>query len=144
MNNADFDPYQDRPIPNQQPLDIPRLDEDHQWDVLDGQIYEPSPMIVPDTQIGFDIDGNFHSVEHFTAEALNNVITPFRWADYLQDALLNYIGNFEYTVGRSERDDIVQDIIAERMENLDTMAERQQLEEAYYIWQRKYRYGIRP
>lgn len=144
MNSADLDPYQDRPIPNQQPLNIPRLDEDHQWDVLDGQIYEPSPMIVPDTQMGFDIDGHFHSVEHFTAEALNNVITPYRWADYLQDALLGYIGNFEYTVGRSERDDIVQDIIAERMENLDTMAERQQLEEAYYIWQRKYRYGIRP
>lgn len=113
--------------------------------VLDGQTYEPSPMIVPDTQVGFDSSGNFHAIEHFTAEALNNAITPHRWADYLQDALNSYISTFDYTVGASERDDIVQDIVAERMEAVDTTLEALQLEKALELWRIKYGrgYGIR-
>jgi len=29
---------------------------------LDGQTYQPAPWIVEDTQIGFDLDGNYHCV----------------------------------------------------------------------------------
>lgn len=143
MNSADLDPYMNQPIPNQQPLDIPRLDEEHEWDVLDGQEYEPSPQIVPDTRVGFDANGHFHAVEHFTVEGLNNAITPFRWAEYLQDALTQYISAYEYTVGASERDDIVQDIVSERMEQLDSTLECLQLEKALELWRTTYGRGYR-
>lgn len=111
---------------------------------LEGQEYRPSPTIVPDNRVGFDETGNWHAIEHFNAEALNNVITPHRWADYLQDALTSYIATFDYTVGASERDDIVQDIVAERMEQVDSTLEALQLEKALEIWRQRYRYGIRP
>ena len=29
---------------------------------LDGQTYQPAPCVVPDTQTGYDLDGNFHCV----------------------------------------------------------------------------------
>lgn len=131
-NGASMDPYEDSGLPM------------NQWSHLDGQEYQPSPQIVPDSRVGFDLDGHFHSIEHFTAEAINNIITPHRWADYLNDALTTYISTFDYTVGASERDDIVQDIVAERMEAIDSVEEALQLEEALEIWRRKYHYGIRP
>lgn len=143
MNNADIDPYRDMPIPAQQPLDLPRPDDEYQWEHLDGQTYEPSPCIIPDTQVGFDMSGSYHAIEHFTAEALNNAITPHRWANYLNDAMLSYISTFDYTVGASERDDIIQDIVSERMEQLDTTLEALQLEKALELWRQKYHYGIR-
>lgn len=135
MNGAELDPFEGRPLYE------PRRPEE-EFDI--DYDYHPFQEIVPDTRVGFDLDGHFHSIEHFTAEAINNIITPHRWADYLQDALTTYISTFDYTVGASERDDIVQDIVAERMEAVDTVEEALQLEEALEIWRRKYRYGIRP
>jgi hypothetical protein len=29
---------------------------------LDGWSYRPSPLVVPDTRTGFDIDGNYHAL----------------------------------------------------------------------------------
>ncbi len=118
MNGADMDPFEGQPLYRD---------------------YEPSPQVVPDTRIGFDEFGNFHAVEHFTVEGLANAITPYRWASYLQDALEQYIRTSDYTVGLAERDDIVQDIVAERMESLDDQREINQLQEALEMWRRTYR-----
>jgi hypothetical protein len=141
LNQAGLDPYIDRPIPNQQPLNTPR----EEWEELDeySQEYHPFQEIVPDTRQGFDINGDFHAVESFTLEGLGQAITPFRWRDYLQDALTQYISTFDYTVGASERDDIVQDIVSERMEACDTMLERYQLEKALELWRQSYGRGYR-
>ena len=105
--------------------------------------YHPFQEIVPDTRTGFDCDGQYHAVESFTLDGLSNAITPSRWAQYLQDALVQYVSNFEYTVGASERDDIVQDLVSERMESLDTMLERYQLEKALEIWRTSYGRGYK-
>lgn len=119
------------------PLTIPRDEWDFEYE------YSPFQEIVPDTRVGFDETGNWHAVEHFTVDGLSNAITPFKWAEYLQDALTQYVGNFEYTVGASERDDIVQDLVAERMEQLDSTLECLQLEKALEIWRTTYGRGYR-
>lgn len=150
MNNAELDPYRDGEIPNQLPLSLPRQPHeelqgefiDPEWSDeldeyvghLDGQEYRPSPTIIPDVRVGFDEDGNFHTVQHFTQDRVGSAITPFRWARYLNDALMQYCSTFDYTVGRSEQDDIVQDIVSDRMERAATMEERYQLEEALEVW----------
>lgn len=130
-NSASMDPYQDGDIPM------------NRWSRLDGQEYQPSPQIVPDTRIGFDENGHFHAVEHFTLEAIQNAITPFRWAQYLQDAVEQFASTSDYTMGASDRDDFVQDLVSERMESLDSMEERYQLEEALEIWRKRYHYDVR-
>ena len=105
--------------------------------------YHPFQEIVPDTQTGFSLNGDYHAVESFTLEGLGSAITPHRWCQYLQDALTQYVSNFEYTVGASERDDIVQDLVSERMECLDSMLERYQLEKALEIWRTSYGRGYK-
>ena len=139
MNNADMDPIQPGELY-------------HEWTeqeagiaftqaFLEGQEYHPSPTIIPDTRVGFDADGSFHAVEHFTIESIQSAITPFRWAQYLQDAVEQYASTSDYTMGASDRDDFVQDVISERMELLDSMEDRYMLEEALEIWRSRYHYG---
>jgi len=110
---------------------------------LDGQEYRPAPQILPDIQEGFDINGDFHAVEQATIGGLGSAITPYRWASYLQDALQQYISTMDYTVGKSERWDIVQDIVSDRMERAATMEERYALEDALQVWYRSYGGGTR-
>jgi hypothetical protein len=122
MNGAEMDPYTDGGL----------------YQPLDGQEYQPAPQIVPDTQTGFDMAGDYHAVSSFSLEGLASAITPYRWASYLQDAVVQYCSTIDYTVGRSERCDIVQDIVSERMEAVHTMEERYALEDALQIWFRTY------
>lgn len=110
---------------------------------LEGQEYRPAPQIIPDTRVGFDEFGHFHVVEHLTVEGINRALTPFRWAQHLQDAVENYASTSDYTMGASDRDDFVQDLVSERMESLDSMEERYQLEEALEIWRKRYHYDVR-
>lgn len=49
-------------------------------------------------------------------EALGQAIAPYRWANYLEDAVVEYCSTIDYTVGQVERDDIAQDIINQRIE----------------------------
>ena len=150
MNGAELDPFEGRRLYEPR-TELQGEYIEHEFEhVLDDYVaslteqeYCPFQQIIPDTQTGFDSSGDYHAIEHFTAEALNNAITPHRWADYLQDALNSYISTFDYTVGASERDDIVQDIVSERMENLDSMLERYQLEKALEIWRTSYGRGYR-
>lgn len=146
LNQVGLNPYQNAPIPNQQPLNIPR-DElqgeyiEQDWsNELDeySREYSPFQEIIPDTQEGWDINGDFHAVSEFTRQAITNAITPYKWAEYLQDAVTQYCSTIDYTVGRSDRCDIVQDIVSERMEALDSMEERYALEDALQIWFRTY------
>lgn len=108
------------------------------------QEYHAFQEIVPDVQTGFSLDGQYHAIPADTTayEGLGRAITPYRWANYLQDALEQYIGTFDYTVGNSERDDIVQDIVSDRMERAATMQERYQLEEALQVWRETYGHDV--
>ena len=76
-------------------------------------------------------------------EGLGRAITPYRWASYLQDAVVQYISTMDYTFGASERWDIVQDIVSDRMERAATNEERMDLEDALQIWHRTYGNGAR-
>jgi hypothetical protein len=66
--------------------------------------YYPSPYIVPDTQTGFDSEGNFHCVD---------AITPYRLALQIQEAIAAYAETSDYTVGQAERIDYATDIAME-------------------------------
>lgn len=106
---------------------------------LDGQDYHPAPQILPDTHEGFDENGDYHAIaQQVVSEGIGTAITPYRWASYLQDAVVQYCSTIDYTVGFSERYDIVQDIVTERMEALDSREERLDLEVALQIWFRTY------
>lgn len=151
LNQANLDPYVDQPIPNQQPLHIPR-DElqgeyiEEEWsDELDeySKEYHPFQEIIPDTQQGFDLNGDFHAVQSFTVEGLGNAITPFRWRDYLQDAITQLVSTYDYDVGANERYEIAERIVAERMEALDSNLEKLQLDKALEMWKETYGRGYR-
>jgi hypothetical protein len=128
--------------------DAPRFFEEHEMehvldDYLANEEYHPFQIIVEDDREGFDENGDFHAVPNLekpenVRNALIRSITPHRWAEYLQDAVVQYCSTIDYTVGRSERCDIVQDIVSERMEACSTMQERYALEDALQIWFRVY------
>jgi hypothetical protein len=105
--------------------------------VLDGQVYAPAPQLIDDDHVGFDMNGNYHAIPS-ALEAVAKTITPYRWAHYLQDALTQYCSTFDYTVGLSERDDIVQDIVTDRMERALNQEEVQELDDALTIWRSVY------
>lgn len=104
------------------------------------QEYHAFQQILPDTQEGFDGEGDYHAIPTAKTayEGLGQAITPYRWASYLEDALQQYISTMDYTFGRSERWDIVQDIVSERMERAANMEERYALEDALQVWYRSY------
>jgi len=145
LNGAGLDPYHDQPIPNQQPLDIPRPDDDHQWDVLDGQEYKPAPEVIPDTRTGYDQNGDYHAIptNKTALEGLKQAITPFRWRDYLQDAITQLVSTYDYDVGTNERYELAEQIVAERMEALDSNLEKLQLDKALELWKESYGRGYR-
>lgn len=97
MNNAELDPYLDRPIPNQQPLNLPRQDDEHDWE-LDGQEYQPSPYIEPDTRTGFDEAGNYHF------DIRPDI--PYRIAQEIADFVIRQASMSDHDISLSERDEI--------------------------------------
>jgi hypothetical protein len=117
---------------------------------LDGQVYQPAPQIVPDTRTGYDLNGDYHAVpdvsgndEYNPLRGIGEAITPFRWRDYLQDAIRQYSSTCDYDMGAGEIDDLACQIVAERMDNCCTTLERYQLEKALELWRESYGRGYR-
>lgn len=66
--------------------------------------------------------------------SLGRTIAPYRWATYLQDALQQYCSTSDYTVGRAEREDIVNQIVEERKARAFDDNEVRELDKALEIW----------
>lgn len=82
--------------------------------LLDGQTYHPSPIVVPDTQEGYDADGNFHCVDVAGNDnAYTQMTMPYMIAVNLQAEVARYCSTSDYTLGESERHDIAMDIVNE-------------------------------
>lgn len=65
---------------------------------------------------------------------VGSALTPYRWASYLEDAVVQYCQTSDYTVGDFERADVAQGIVNARLLDVDDEFERQQLYEAFQIW----------
>ena len=105
--------------------------------------YHAFQEIIPDTQTGFDAQGNYHAVEQTALEGLGQAITPFRWRDYLQDSIQQYMSTSDYDMGANEIYELASEIVAARMGALETNLERLQLEKALELWRESYGRGYR-
>jgi len=141
MNGAELDPIEPGELYKEWQSfirgDAPRFHADQ----LDGQEYQPAPQIVPDTQEGYDLDGNYHALEQTAVEGLGQAITPYRWASYLEDAVQQLCQGNDYHTGRAERCDIAEQIFNDRLARAATEQEQIALHEALQVWYRSYGHG---
>ncbi len=70
--------------------------------VLDGQEYQPAPWLIPDDQMGFDNDGNYHCVPDVSGMDVGEAGNR----QQLTHRMINHIlGDIEYPYGSTNRDD---------------------------------------
>lgn len=119
----------------------PEFNRGHLYNVWQSYVqeeYYPSLKILPDVAEGFDLNGDYHAVEQTAIEALGQAITPYRWASYLQDAIVQLAESNDYHTGQAERFDMAIQIVNERLAQVDTEQEKANLLEAIQIWARSY------
>ena len=81
---------------------------------LDGQEYQPSPQIVPDSRTGFDLSGDYHCPDLAGEDlAYTKMTMPYMIAVNLQAEVARYCSTSDYTVGEDERHMIAMDIVNE-------------------------------
>lgn len=107
---------------------------------LHDQEYRPAPHIEPDTRTGFDERGDYHAIptDKTALRGLENAITPYRWASYLQDAVIQLCMGNDYHTGLAERRDMAEQILNERLERAGSEQEKASLYQAMQIWYRSY------
>jgi hypothetical protein len=103
-----------------------------------GLVYHPAPITVEDTSTGWDDDGNYHVVPDVAGRdnAYEERLRPYRWARWLNDAVIEYCSTSDYNIGSTERGDIAEDLVNQKIEANGLTTEEGQLFLAY--WRRAY------
>lgn len=113
-----------------------------EFPALDGQEYQPSPQILPDTRTGYDQDGNYHAISNDAGmHTMHTPNFPYRLAAQIQESIVMQAEQNDYMVGRAERHDMAFDIAYDWFNNRTVEPPELALEALHY-WQRIYGRGV--